>query len=342
MLRQVGAPLEIWDLELPPLSRGQVLVEIELSGICGTQLGEIAGTRGADPWLPHCLGHEAIGLVRQVGPDVTRVQPGDEVIASWIAAAGVPAGGAQYTHDGDVVNAGPITTLQRHAIIGETRLTRRPTALPDSVAVSMGCPAPTGVGSVTRVLKPKADDRVVVYGAGGVGLFAIAAARSLGVTDIVAVDPSAARRELARTWGASMCLDLDSHDQRNTLEELSSEGIDGCIVATGDPGILQASVSLIRPRGGRAVVIGNAPAETRIQIDPSLFNQGKSLLGTWGGDYNPDRDLAALTDVVGSYAELITDMYSTPYPLGLVNDAVAAMQSGTVGRALIDMPAGAI
>ena len=337
VLQRIGGRLEVWELELPPLDTGQVLVEIKYSGVCGTQLGEIAGTRGADPWLPHCLGHEAIGQVLKIGPNVTRVQPGDEVIASWIAGSGVSTGGAKYTRNDEIVHAGPITTLQRHAIIGETRLTRRPTGVPDFVAVAMGCAAPTGVGSLTKVLKPNAADRLVILGSGGVGLFAIAAARGLGISNIVAVDPSPSRRELARTWGASMCLDLDSLDDRHTLEKLVSAGIDGCIVATGDSGSLHSGLSMVRPRGGRVVVIGNSSAETRIAVDPSIFNQGKSILGTWGGDYSPDQDLHRLTEVVTPYAGLIAEMYSTPYPLESVNEAISAMQSGAVGRALIDM-----
>src|SRR6185437_4629987 len=93
ILVETGKPLEIADLEVPRLQPGQVLVEVQYSGVCHTQLLEARGHRGEDRFLPHCLGHEGSGIVREVGPGVTKVKAGDHAILSWINGSGanVPA-----------------------------------------------------------------------------------------------------------------------------------------------------------------------------------------------------------------------------------------------------------
>ncbi len=96
ILVETSEPLEIGELEIPQLKAGQCLVEIAYSGACHTQLLEAKGRRGKDPWLPHCLGHEASGLVIDIGSDVTRAAPGDRVALSWIKGKGIEAGGSTY------------------------------------------------------------------------------------------------------------------------------------------------------------------------------------------------------------------------------------------------------
>src|SRR5271170_3838501 len=110
------------DLSLPPLKPGQVLVEIKYSGICHTQLLEVRGHRGHDPYLPHCLGHEGSGIVVEIGPKVEKVKPGDTVILSWMKGTGANVPGSIYDWKGKPVNAGAITTFSRRSILSENRL----------------------------------------------------------------------------------------------------------------------------------------------------------------------------------------------------------------------------
>src|ERR1700722_13874690 len=170
ILVQTGSPLVMAELEIPPLKPEQVLVEIGFSGACGTQVMEWRGDKGEDRWLPHCLGHEGTGSVLEVGSAVTKVKPGNAVVLSWIKGAGLEAGGAVYRWDGRSVNAGGVTTFQRHAVVSENRLTHLPQGLSPETAVLLGCAAPTGMGAVFNVLGVKAGDAVVVFGTGGIGL----------------------------------------------------------------------------------------------------------------------------------------------------------------------------
>ena len=126
LLVQTGKPLVLAEIEIPALKPGQVLVEIAYSGACGTQVMEWRGDKGEDKWVPHCLGHEGTGTVLETGSAVTKVKAGDKVVLSWIKGNGIEAGGAVYDWDGRKVNAGGVTTFQRHAVVSENRLTLLP------------------------------------------------------------------------------------------------------------------------------------------------------------------------------------------------------------------------
>ena len=197
ILTETGKPLVLADVVVPDLKPGQVLVEIAYSGACGTQVAEWRGEKGRDPWLPHCLGHEGTGIVLDVGTKVSKVQAGDKVVLSWIKGQGIEAGGSVYLWDNKEINAGAVTTFQRHAVVSENRLTLVPDGLALDLAVLLGCAAPTGMGSVLNVLKVCPGDSIAVFGAGGVGLNAILAAALSGASTIIGIDPVSSRRDLA-------------------------------------------------------------------------------------------------------------------------------------------------
>ena len=337
VLTRMGDPLELIEIDVPNLSVGQALVEIRYSGLCGTQLGEAKGTRGPDPWIPHCLGHEGTGVVLEIGPGVTRIAPGDEVVLSWIQGPGLPTGGIAYPSALGPVNGGPVSTLMRHAVIGETRLTRLPHGLSLREATALGCPAPTGLGAVRNVLGCRKDQSLVVFGAGGVGLFAILAGVSCDAFPVACVDPLSSRRQLALEWGATHVLDPADADFGLQLHELVGGGADAIVDATGDPRVLLQSLDLLKPKGGQVVVVGNAPHDSEVRIELSHFNQGKSIRGTWGGDANPAEDFPWMAQIIADSATLVARLYSDPFSLECVNDAFEAMANGNVGRALIDM-----
>ena len=97
VLEEAGRPLVLAELDVPELKPGQVLIEVAYSGVCHTQLLECKGLRGADPYLPHCLGHEASGVVKEIGAGVTKCRPGDHVVLSWIKASGANVPGTTYS-----------------------------------------------------------------------------------------------------------------------------------------------------------------------------------------------------------------------------------------------------
>ncbi|GIL00701.1 MAG: dehydrogenase [Alphaproteobacteria bacterium] len=337
LLVKTGEPLVIATIETPPLKRGQVLVEVAYSGACGTQLMEVAGDKGEDKWVPHCLGHEGTGTVIEVDPAVTKVKPGDKVVLSWIKGSGIEAGGCVYDWDGRRVNAGGVTTFQRHAVVSENRLTLLPDGLDMDVAVLLGCAAPTGMGAVYNVLNVRPGDSVAVFGTGGIGLNAVMAAAIAGAAPVIGIDLRASRRDLAKAFGATHVIDPASEDVAQRVRQIAPDGVDLAVEATGVPDVMTMAVSITRMQGGKAVVIGNARHDATLAISPGVFNQGKSLLGTWGGDSRPDRDYGRYGRLIADSRFPVRSLLSEPYRLEDINQALDDLRAGRIGRPLIDM-----
>ena len=337
LLVQTGHPLELAEIEIPALKPGQVLVEIAYSGACGTQVMEARGLKGEDKWVPHCLGHEGSGTVLEIGSAVTKVKAGNKVVLSWLKGSGIEAGGTVYQWGQRKVNAGGVTTFQRHAVVSENRITLLPAAMPMDVAVLLGCAAPTGMGAIYNVLKMQAGDSVAIFGVGGIGLNACLAAALGGATSVICIDPSPARRAMAKLFGATHVIDAAADDVDAQIKTIIPSGVDVAVEATGLPHVMAQAIQCTRSQGGRAVVIGNANHGSVLSFDPAVFNQGKSLMGTWGGDSVPDRDYPKFGRLLMSQRYPIKDLLSKPYTLAQANQALDDLASGIIGRPLIDM-----
>jgi S-(hydroxymethyl)glutathione dehydrogenase / alcohol dehydrogenase len=337
LLVQTGKPLVLAEIEIPMLKPGQVLVEITYSGACGTQVMEWRGDKGEDKWVPHCLGHEGTGTVLETGSAVTRVKAGDKVVLSWIKGSGIEAGGAVYGWEGRKVNAGGVTTFQRHAVVSENRMTLLPADLPMDVAVLLGCAAPTGMGAVYNVLKVQPGDAVAVFGTGGIGLNALMAAALAGAMPVIGIDPNPTRRALAKIYGATHVLDPSAGDVIAEIKKIVPQGVDLAVESSGVPAVMEQAIGSTRQQGGRAVVIGNAKHGAVLSLNPGVFNQGKSLLGTWGGDSHPDRDYGRYGRLLASGRFPVRDLLSKPYSLAQADQALQDLAAGQVGRPLIDM-----
>ena len=337
ILVELGQPLVLAELDLPPLKPGQVLVEISFSGVCHTQVLECRGHRGEDRYLPHCLGHEGSGLVREVGPSVTKVKVGDRVILSWMKGSAADVPGTVYRWNGRTVNAGGITTFSRNSIISENRLTVVPEGVGMRNAAMVGCAVATGLGTVFNTAQVRPGQSVVVYGAGGIGLCAVAGAAIAGCTPIIAVDIRESKLELARHMGSTHGVSASMTDPVEEIRRLCPGGVDFAIEASGRPEVMQQALDSVRNQGGTAVVVGNARYGERLVLDPRQLNQGKRLLGTWGGDNWPDRDFPRYCKLLLSSLLKLDPILSKPYRLGDVNRAIDDLEAGMVARPLIDM-----
>ncbi|MDW8263979.1 MAG: zinc-binding dehydrogenase, partial [Gemmataceae bacterium] len=338
VLVELDRPLELWDLEIPVLRPGQVLVQLAYSGVCHTQVLEARGKRGPDRFLPHCLGHEGSGWVRECGPGVTRVRPGEPVILSWIKAPGIDVAGSVYTCGGRSVNAGAVTTFQDWAVVSENRLTPLPGDFPLREAALIGCAVPTGVGVVLHTARLQAGEGVAVFGVGGIGLCAVAAARLAGCWPIVAIDVRAAKLRLATQLGATHTVDVTVTDPVAFVQQLCPGGIDCSIECSGRPSVMRQALAAVRPRGGTAVVVGNAPAGDLLEVDPRELNQGKRLLGSWGGESVPDRDFPRYCRLMAAGRLDLSPLLTREYTLDQINQALDDLEEGRAFRPLIRFP----
>jgi S-(hydroxymethyl)glutathione dehydrogenase / alcohol dehydrogenase len=337
ILVQTAQPLEIVDLEIGKPASGQALVRLARSGVCRTQVLEWQGLKGPDRFLPHCLGHEGSGTVVEVGPGVTRVRAGDRVVLSWMKAGGADVPGSTYGWGERRVNAGGLTTFNEAALVSENRMTRLPEGLTLDEGAFLGCAAATGLGAVLNVLRPRRGESLAVFGVGGIGLCAVAAAASAGCAPVIAVDVRADALRLARELGAQDTVDASAADVASAISKLCPGGIDHAVEASGRTEVMAQALAAVRPRGGTVVVVGNAPHGERMSLDPGQLNQGKRLLGTWGGDNEPDRDFTRWAALIREGRLPLARLVSGRYRLDDVNRALDDLASGRATRPMVDL-----
>ncbi len=337
VLVETGKPLTVTEIEIPVLQPGQSIVEILMSGVCHNQVGETRGIRGEDKFLPHCLGHEGFGVVREVGPGVKKVKPGDKVILSWMKGSGFEVPGTKYTWNGKAVNSGAITTFSRHSVISENRLNPIGSDLNPREAALFGCAIPTGLGAVMNTAAAKAGQSLAVFGTGGVGLCAVAGAAIAGCYPVIAIDINPMKLKAAQAVGATHVIDASKEKVADAIKALVPEGLDIAIEAAGQPGLMAQALESVHPRGGTAVVIGNAKFGSKLELNPRQLNDGKRLMGTWGGDNDPDKDFPRYVKLLKS-GRLKLDTFTTQvYKLENVNQALDDLEAGKAVRPLIDM-----
>ncbi len=339
VLFETGQPLRIVSLGLPPLREGQVLVELAFSGVCHTQVLEADGKRGPDRFLPHTLGHEGSGTVLGTGPGVSKVKLGERVVLSWIRGSGANAAPAAYAGPDGKVNSGQISTFMRHAVVSENRLTPIPEGMPLREGALLGCALLTGAGIAFNAAEVQAGQSVGVFGCGGIGLSAILGAKLRGAGMIVAVDVIEEKLRMARDAGATHIINARTADPVEAVLALLSRGLDCAIEAAGRSETMEAAFRSVREGGGLCVLAGNLPHGGRISIDPMDLIKGKRIVGTWGGESRPDRDIPFFAEEFIAGRLKLWPLALRDYALKDVNQAMSDLKAGQVGRALISLAA---
>ncbi len=337
VLEECGSPLTIRELYVPKLKTGQVLVRNRHSGVCRSQLMEVRGLRGIDRWLPHLLGHESVGTVVEIGPGVSKVIPGQDVIIGWIPSKGLSSANPIFMSGDCQINAGSATTFSEMTVVSENRVYAKPEGISDKASVLFGCALLTGGGMVLNELPPRETDAVVIMGLGGVGLAALIGVIATRPAKVIAVDISAQKRALALELGADIALDSSDPDFLNHIRDLTKGGAEKCFECAGTTETIELAMDCIKLNGGEMLFASHPPDGDRIRIDPFDLIRGKRLRGSRGGNSHPDRDipkLASLIHDVGTNLELLV---SEGYDLDSVNQALDDLETGKVLRPVISM-----
>lgn len=330
-------PLVIDEVAIPALKRGQVFVKIHASRICGSQIGEIAGVKGPDKFLPHLLGHEAGAVVLEVAEDVTHVAPGDRVVCHWRPGAGIDAGGSVYDWNGTKVNAGPITTFQQFAVISENRLTKVPPDTDFELCCLLADTLTTGFGVISNDAKVREGESVVIFGVGGIGLGVVLGAHFAKAKTIIAIDLHDHKLASARANGATHTINSGNEDAAARVKEILGGPADVTIDGTGSPRVIETAYDLARMRGGRCVLFGVLPHDKKISINTLPLHFGRTFTGSEGGQSRPHEDIPR---ILGQLAAAGTDwrgFITHRGALGEVNDLMAKMRSGEVVHAVIHL-----
>ncbi|ABD08500.1 Alcohol dehydrogenase superfamily, zinc-containing [Rhodopseudomonas palustris HaA2] len=340
VLRELNRPLAIETVEAPPLAAGQVLVKLAYSGVCHSQVMEARGGRGVDRYLPHMLGHEGSGVVVETGAGVTKVKTGDRVILGWIKGKGADAQGIRYKSGDGFINAGAVTTFNEYAVVAENRVTLLPQGLPMDVAVLFGCALPVGAGIVINIAKPAPGSTLAVFGLGGIGLSALMACKLFDCRQLIAVDVEPAKLAMARELGATATIDASQQDPVAAIRELTGGlGVDYAIESAGLVRVIEQAFDATRRFGGLCVFASHPRSGEKIALDPFELICGKRILGTWGGDANPDRDVDLLAGLFRAGKLPLASMFSRRYALDEINIALDDLEQRRSVRPLIEIDA---
>lgn len=339
ILSEINKPLIIEELLIPDLKAGQVLVKIAYSGICHTQLNEMRGLKGEDRFLPHTLGHEGSGIVEAIGAEVKKVKIGDRVVLTWIKGNGLDIPASSYKrNDGSIVNSGAISTFMAKAVVAENRLVKIPEEMPLREAALLGCAIPTGAGIVINTLNIAAGKSIAIFGMGGIGLSALLAAKVKGASKIIAIDISKDKLKQSTLLGATDVLNAGDNSVIESIMKITdNQGVDYAIESAGKKESMEMAFKSVRDKGGLCVIAGNLSFGEKIKIDPFDLIKGKRIIGTWGGQTQPDRDIPVYADWVISGGLNLKQLVGRVFELKDINQAIEYMERGAVGRVLIDM-----
>lgn len=310
-----SSPVEIREVELAEPGKGEVLVEVAAAGLCHSDLSVIDGSRPRV--MPMVLGHEASGVVREVGPGVLDLAPGHHVVFSFVPicgscdfcmngrsalcepgakanAAGTLISGERRFSDGrsPVMNHHlGVSGFSNFTVAAQESLVRIDKSLPLTTAALFGCAILTGVGAVLNTAKVEPERSAVVFGLGGIGLSAVMGANYAGAYPIIAVDMFDDKLQLAREVGATHTVNASDTDVEEAIKEITGGGADYVFESVGSEKVLIQSYAVTR-RGGITVTVGLPHPEKMFSIPAfSLAAEERTVKGSYMGSSVPNRDI---------------------------------------------------
>jgi S-(hydroxymethyl)glutathione dehydrogenase/alcohol dehydrogenase len=327
-------PLEIIELKYPTIGPNQLLIKIKYSGICRSQLMEVSGSRGLDKWIPHTLGHEAVGVIQEIGSQISRFEVGEKVILSWVAEKNISTSGYVYeSTDGRKINSGPISTFSEMAVIDESRVHKIQGNFSDEILCLFGCALITGSGMSIAHFDPAKHKRVLVLGFGGIGSAAAIALDVFKDTEITVIDASLERVELAKALGFKNSFLATSLNDVNSQIKLSP--FDLCLESGGTAASIELGFSLISS-DGTLVFASHPPTGDKISIDPYELIEGKKIVGTWGGDLDAKSAIEIVSEHLSKSKLPLKLLVGEHFPLLKINDALDYLSESKSGRAILD------
>jgi S-(hydroxymethyl)mycothiol dehydrogenase len=349
--RTKGAPVTVETVTVPDPGPGEAVVSIQACGVCRTDLHYREGAINDD--FPFLLGHEAAGVVEQVGEGVTQVGAGDYVILNWRAVCGLCRaclrGKPWYcfaTHnasqpmaldDGTALSpALGIGAFVQKTLVHAGQCTKVDPAAAPQVAGLLGCGVMAGLGAAVNTGAVGRDDTVAVIGCGGVGDAAIAGARLAGARTIIAVDVDEQKLAWAKDFGATHTVNSRASDPVEAIRELTGgNGVDVVIDAVGRPETYQQAF-YARDLAGTVVLVGVPDPSMRLDLPLiDVFGRGGALKSSWYGDCLPSRDFPTLIDLHLQGRLPLERFVTETIGLGDVEAAFEKLHGGGVLRSVV-------
>ncbi len=356
-----GQPLEIETVQLDGPRHGEVLIEIMATGVCHTDKYTLSG-QDPEGLFPAILGHEGAGVVRECGPGVTSVVPGDHVIPLYTPECrecsyclsrktnlcqkirttqgrGVmPDGTSRFSFKGKpILHYMGCSTFANFTVLPEISLAKIRTDAPFDKACYIGCGVTTGVGAVLFTAKVQVGETVVVFGLGGIGLNVVQGARMAGASQIVGVDLNPARETLARQFGLTHFVnprdvpgDIVAH-----LVELTGGGADHSFECVGNTTLMRQALECAHKGWGKSTIIGVAAGGVEISTRPFQLVTGRVWQGSAFGGARGRTDVPRIVDWYMDGRINIDDLITHTLPLERINEAFDLMASGESIRTVV-------
>ncbi|WP_086932631.1 Zn-dependent alcohol dehydrogenase [Agarilytica rhodophyticola] len=337
----------------------EILVELRASGICHTDWDSIRTWRN-----PFIIGHEGAGIVRNIGPEVTKVKPGDNVILNWAIPCGncfqcqhgnlhichnnnavISSSKNGHAHPGaSMLNGKPIErsfhlgTLCEFTVVKEAAVVKSSIDIPYTSASIIGCGVMTGYGSVVNAANVKAGSSICVVGCGGVGLNVIQAAKISGAATIIAIDLKGQRLEQAKLFGATHTILADKKDAGliqaiSQVKQITNNiGADYAFECTAVPTLGAVPLALIRNAGIAVQVSG---IEQTINFDCSLFEWDKYYINPLYGQCKPEVDFRKILSLYQQGRLKLDELVTKTYTLDELNQGFSDMLEGKVAKAVV-------
>ncbi len=354
------SPLQVETVDLVDPADDQIVVKIAACGVCHTDLSVTQALLPYPP--PVVLGHEAAGVIEEVGKGVRHLKVGDHVVLSCVPNCGhcaycragqthlcdtgikVAMEGADigFRKDGnDIARFCGLGGFAEHTVIQAGAAIPIPKDIPLDRACLVGCAVVTGVGAAINTAKIQPGQTVAVFGSGGIGLNVIQGAALAGAARIIAVDRLPKKLEWATKFGATDIIDASSKDV-DAAEEIRALtgglGVDVAFEAIGVPEVmLQAFLSV--KRGGRAVVVGVAGFGVDVNIPACLLAlEERSLVGSLYGGSEMSRDVPRFLELYQRGKLKLDELVSRRVPFDEINSAFQSMERGEVARSVVIFP----
>ena len=357
VLREVGQPLAIEEVQIGKPGPHEVLVRTVAAGVCHSDLHFIEGSYKFP--LPVVLGHESAGVVEQVGEEVRTVQVGDHVITCLSVFCGhcedcltghmslcqspevrrEQSDAPRLTQNGTLMQQFlNLSSFAEQMLIHEHACVAVRKDMPLDRAALIGCGVMTGVGAVFHTSNVRPGETVAVIGCGGVGLAAINGAAIAGASRIIAIDLSPGKDNMARSFGATDFVCAANDDPVKAVMDITKGGVQHSFEAIGLGKTAEQAFNMLR-RGGTANIIGMIPVGQTISLMGAAFLGEKRIQGSLMGSNRFPVDMPRLVDFYMSGKLKLDDMISRRIKLEDVNDAFAEMKAGQIARSVITFDA---
>ena len=347
--------LAVVDVELDPPRRGEVRVRMMATGVCHSDLSILNGTIPST--YPVVLGHEGAGIVEEVGESVSHVRPGDHVVLSFVPQCGecfhcvhdepylcsvAPNEGFQldgttrvHRNGEDVRVMSFLGNMAEQAIVPAICVVPIEKDIPFQAAALVGCGITTGVGAAIKTAAMRPGSTAAVFGCGGVGLSVIQGCRIAGAKQIIAVDLSSEKMEMARTFGATDTITPGGHALREIMAMTGGVGVDYAFEVIGLPATIETCVKASR-RGGTAVLVGVGRAQERFSVNSLILPlTSKTIRGCMYGSVNFKVDFPMYLDLYRRGLLDLDRMVTSTYTLDEAPRAFEDLERGVNARGVI-------